>query len=85
MWTNCNPAINEPLHRAISEEQMLTDIAKIIVKYDKETSGLLIGCLTLNEAINNILVNLAESKTQTNLSSRTLRLEEKYRKMPNKV
>lgn len=52
---------------------MLTDIAKIIIKYDTQTGGLLIGCFTLNEAINNILVNMTESKTQTNLSSRTLR------------
>ena len=54
---------------------MLTDIAKIIVKYDTETGGLLIGCQTLNEAINNIYISMTENKGQSNLSSKTIKIE----------
>lgn len=34
VWVNKNPASIEPFERANSEEQMLADIARIIVKYD---------------------------------------------------
>lgn len=80
VWINKNSAVNQPQEKAINQEQMLTDITKIIIKYDAETSAHLIGCLTLNQGINNILVNMTESKTQSNLSSRTLRPEEKAKK-----
>lgn len=73
VWINKNPALNEPIDKAINEEQMLTDITKIIVQYDKEAVGLLIGCFTLNQAVNNMIVSMGQNKNQPNLSSRTAR------------
>ena len=73
VWINKNPACNEPADKAINEEQMLADITKIIVQYDKEAGGLLIGCFTLNQAVNNMIVSMGQHKNQANLSSRTAR------------
>lgn len=61
---------------------MLADIIRIIMNYDSETAGLLVGCKTINEAINNILVSLAEPKSPHQYSQRAK--EEKIGKFTDK-
>lgn len=46
------------MKKALNEEQMLTDIAKIIMHFEPITAALLVDCKTLNEAIENILHSL---------------------------
>lgn len=37
---------------------MLADIVKIVMEYDAQTGALMMKCMTINEAINNILHNM---------------------------
>ena len=62
---------------------MLADITAIMMKYDSETGSLMAGCKSMNEAMNNILTNLPESKAQSHLSNRTVAFEYKFKKNKN--
>ena len=50
---------------------MLADIVKIIMEFDGTTGALMMKCPSINEAINNILHNMTDSKNQPNFSNRT--------------
>jgi hypothetical protein len=58
---------------------MLADIVKIIMEFDSQTGALMVNCFTLNEAINNILQSISETKSALNFSSRTNKKDDKQK------
>lgn len=49
---------------------MLADIIRIVMNYDSNTAGLLVGCQNVNEALNKILLSLSEQRGQAQFSQR---------------
>lgn len=83
VWVNPNPAVCRIWQSADSEERMLADITAIMMKFDSETGSLLAGCHTMNQAMNNILLNLPENRVQSHLSTRTVTIDYKTHKNKN--
>ena len=71
IWMNANPAAFHIEQFLDFEEAMLADITHILMKYDSETAGLMVGCKTFNECMNAILMSLSKNWAESQISTRT--------------